>query len=185
MRIAVNIVVLVALGALLVAATSCSEEPTQTPIPTATATPTATPPPIATSVPSPTATMNPDDTVTSADPQPDPEPTRTVPADMIKTLAVIESVSIRVAESYPPQYFVDVAVGLPNACVEFYGYEEDRDGTTITVTVYNLEPSPSSQVACAEVYTTHEFVVALGTDFQSGETYTLNVNQTVTTFVAQ
>ena len=192
MRITMNIVALLAMGALLMTAVSCREEPTPTAPPTSTPTPTAQPTPtsrppdvIATSVPSPTATMSPDDTVSSADPQPSPEPTRAVPADMIKTLAVIESVSVRIAESYPPQYFVDVVSGLPNACVEFYGYEEDRDGATITITVYNLEPAPSQQIACAEIYTTHEFVVPLGSDFQPGETYTVRVNETTTTFVAE
>ena len=174
-RIPMNIAVLIAMGVLLLSAASCREEPTET----LTAQPTATPSPTTTS------TMSPDDTVSSTDPQPSPEPTLAVPDDMVKALAPIESVEIRVAESDPPQYFVDVVSGLPNACVEFYGYEEHRVGGDIATTVYNLEPAPNQQIACAEIYTMHEFVVSLGSDFQPGETYTLSVNSTTTTFVAE
>ncbi len=176
-----NIAVLIAMGVLLLSAAACREEPTATP----TAQPTATPVPTATSAPAPTSTMSPDDTVSSTDPQPSPEPTRAVPDDKIKSLAPIESVEIRVAESDPPQYFVDVVSGLQNACVEFYGYEEHRADSYVTITVYNLEPAPSQQIMCAEIYAIHEFVVSLGSDFQSGETYTLHVNSTTTTFDAQ
>ena len=185
LRIAMNIAALVAMGALLMSAMACREDSS---VVTPTSQPTATSRPadaIATSNPSPTATSNLDDTISSTDPQPSPEPTRAVPDGMIKTPAPIESVAISVAESDPPQYFVDVVSGLPNACVEFYGYEEHRAGSAITITVYNLEPAPNQQIACAEVYTMHEFVVPLGSDFQPGETYTLSVNDTITAFVAQ
>ena len=126
-----------------------------------------------------------DKTVSSSDPQPTPEPTRVVPADMVKVPAPIESVEIIVAESFPPQYFVHVISGLPNGCVEFYGYEESRSGNAITITVTNLEPAPSEQVACTAIYLTHELSVPLGTDFQPGETYTVKVNEVIETFVAE
>ena len=105
---------------------------------------------------------------------------------MVKVPAPIESVEIIVAESFPPQYFAHVISGMPNGCVEFYGYEEARDGNTITVTVTNLEPAPSNNtLACAAIYLTHETGVALGKDFEPGETYTVKVNDVVETFVAQ
>ena len=113
------------------------------------------------------------------------EPTRPVPAGMVKVLAPIESAVINVAESYPPQYFVHVVSGLPSGCVEFYGYEESRSGNTIKITVFNLEPAPTEPVACTADYRTHEFGVPLGTDFEPGETYTVTVNDVVTTFVAE
>ncbi len=184
MRIAMNIAALIAMGALLMSAASCREESTATPNSqrTATSRPADA---LATSGPSPTTTSSPDDTVSSTDPQPSPEPTRAVPDDMVKSLAPVESVEIRVAESYPPQYFVDVVSGLPNACVEFYGYEEYRAGSVTTITVYNLEPAPSQQIACAEIYGLHEFNVPLGSDFKPGETYTLSVNDTIKSFVAE
>ena len=114
-----------------------------------------------------------------------PQPTRPIPAGMVKVLAPIESVDINVAESYPPQYFAHVVSGLPNGCVEFYDYEETRSGNAITITVFNLEPAPSELIACAAIYRTHEFGVPLGTDFEPGETYTVTVNDVVKTFVAE
>ena len=134
----------------------------------------------------PPPTMNPDDTVSSADPPPPPEPTPIVSEGMVKVPAPIESVDIAVAESYPPQYFVHIVSGLPNGCVEFYGYEETRSGDTINITVTNLEPGPSSPaMACAAIYLTQETSVALGKDFEPGATYTVIVNDVTKTFDAQ
>ena len=103
----------------------------------------------------------------------------------MKVPAPIESVEIIVAESFPPQYFALVVSGLPNGCVEFYGYEEARSGHAITITVTNREPAPSEPVACTAIYLTHELSVPLGTDFQPGETYTVKVNDAIEEFVAQ
>ena len=126
-----------------------------------------------------------DDAVSSDDPLPTPEPTREVPDDMVQVPAPIDSVDIHVAESWPPQYFVEVVSGLPNACAEFHGYEESRSENSIVITVTNLAPAPSQQVACAEIYRTHRTSIPLGSDFRSGETYTVQVNDTTNTFVAQ
>ena len=137
-------------------------------------------------LPTPEPTASPQDkTVSGSDPSPTPEPTSIVPSDMVEVPAPIESVEIIIAESYPPQYFVHVVSGLPNGCVEFYGYEESRSGNAVTITVTNLEPAPSEPIACAAIYLTHETSVPLGTDFQPGETYTVKVNEAVETFVAQ
>ena len=131
-------------------------------------------------------TQSPDDTVSSADPTMPPEPTPVVSEGMVKVPAPIESVDIAVAESYPPQYFAHIVSGLPNGCVEFYGYEETRSGNAITITVFNLEPAPSNNtLACAAIYLTQETSVALGKDFESGKEYTVKVNEFVESFVAQ
>jgi hypothetical protein len=100
-------------------------------------------------------------------------------------LAPIESVDVRVAESFPPQYFLDVVSGLPGGCAQFDRYEVERSGTDITVTVWNLEPAPGSMVICTAIYGYVEHAIALGSDFVSGTTYTVHVNDTTTTFVAQ
>ena len=137
--------------------------------------------------PEPTATPTADNdkTVSSSDPLPTPEPTKAVPADMVEVPAPIESVEIIIAESFPPQYFAHVIYGMPNGCVEFYGYEESRSGNAIAITVTNLEPAPTAQVACAAVYLTGEVSVPLGSDFQKGDSYTVEVNGVIETFVAQ
>ena len=138
------------------------------------------------STPTRARTQSPDDTVSSADPTMPPEPTPIVSEGMVKVPAPIESVDIAVAESYPPQYFVHIVSGLPNGCVEFYGYEETRSGDTINITVTNLEPGPSSPaMACAAIYLTQETSVALGKDFEPGATYTVIVNDVTKTFDAQ
>ena len=126
-----------------------------------------------------------DETVSSADPVPTPEPPRETPPDMEEVPAPLESVEIHIAESWPPQYFVEVISGLPNGCAEFNGYEESRAGNTIVISVNNLMPAPSQQVACTEEYRTHRISIPLGEDFQSGETYTVQVNDVSETFVAQ
>ena len=127
--------------------------------------------------------IDPDQVVTSEDPIL-PEPDRPVPPDMVKVPAIIESAEIYVAESFPPQYFVHVVAGLLNACVEFYGYETTHDGNQIHVSVTNLEPAPTAEVACAQIYRTHEFGVALGTDFESGETISVTVNDLAVSLIA-
>jgi hypothetical protein len=98
--------------------------------------------------------------------------------------APIDSVDLRIAESFPPQYFLDVISGLPSGCATFDTYEVERADETITVTVWNLDATPEDG-ACTAIYGTVEHAIALGSNFQSGTTYTVNVNDVKTTFVAQ
>ena len=102
---------------------------------------------------------------------------------MVEVPAPIDSVDINIAESFPPQYFVHVQSGLPNACHKFNKYGVSRAGDTISITVTNLKPD--EPLMCAEVYQTVESNIALGSDFESGETYTVQVNDVTETFVAQ
>ena len=103
----------------------------------------------------------------------------------VEVMAPIYSVKINIAESFPPQYFVKVDSGLPAGCSEFYHQDESRSGNTVTITITNLSPAPVQQMPCAAVHGTHDFVIPLGTEFQSGETYTVHVNDTTETFEAQ
>lgn len=98
--------------------------------------------------------------------------------------APIDSVDVPIAESFPPQYFLDVVSGLPNGCAEFDSYDVERAGDTITIAVWNLDERPEDG-ACTAIYGMVEHAIALGTDFQSGATYTVHVNDVTTTFVAQ
>jgi hypothetical protein len=102
----------------------------------------------------------------------------------IEVLAPIESVEILILESFPPQYNLAVVSGLPNSCVSFGYYNMARDGDTIRVEVTNLEPA-EPDVACAEIYRTVQTVISLGSEFESGKTYTVIVNNMTETFVAQ
>ena len=87
-------------------------------------------------------------------------------------------------ESFPPQYSLAVASGLPNACVTFAGYRLERDGYTIQIEMTNWKPA-DPQIACAQVYGTVETRIALGSDFESGKMYTVVVNDVTETFLAQ
>ena len=112
-------------------------------------------------------------------------PTETSPLEptMIEVPAPIDGVNINIAESLPPQYFVVVSSGLPNACYEFNTYDIIRDGDTVRITVTNLKPD--QPLMCAEIYQSVESNIALGSDFDGGKTYTVHVNDVTETFVAQ
>ena len=115
-------------------------------------------------------------------PQPAPDDGLSEPAT-VAVLAPIDDLEIIIAESFPPQYFLRIVSGLPNACHKFNGYVVERAGKSIEVTVTNTMPAEVR--ACAEVYGMVETNVALGTDFESGESYTVSVNGVTESFEAQ
>ena len=117
--------------------------------------------------------------------EPTSQPTGPAPAEpvMVEVPAPIDDVRINIAESFPPQYFVLVQSGLPNACHEFDGYDVTQDGDTINIVVTNLKPE--GPMECAESYGTVESNIALGSGFEGGRTYTVHVNDVTETFVAQ
>ena len=115
----------------------------------------------------------------------DPTPTPTVEPAKVEVPAPIESVQVLIAESFPPQYFLEVVSGLPNGCVEFDRYDMSRSGTRVQVKVTNLAPAPGADVACTDNYRTVQHNIVLGTDFEPGTTYTAVVNGVTETFVAQ
>jgi hypothetical protein len=98
--------------------------------------------------------------------------------------APIESADIRIAESAPPQYFLDVTSGLPSGCAKFDRYEVAQSANTTTVTVWNLVETPDDG-ACTAIYGYVDHHIPLGANFQSGTTYTVHVNDVTKTFVAQ
>src|SRR5262245_59827327 len=54
----------------------------------------------------------------------------------VEVRAPIVRVSVRVAESSPPQYFADVTSGLPDGCTEFGRYAVHREASTVFVDVF-------------------------------------------------
>lgn len=103
-------------------------------------------------------------------------------ADATLAPAPIDAVDIRIAESFPRQYFVHIVSGLPNACIWFERYTVDRQDRTITIVVTNRLPV-DKDVFCAQIYGRVEHDIALGSNFGSGQTYTLRVNDVTRTFV--
>ena len=98
--------------------------------------------------------------------------------------APIDELDLLQRESFPVQYALRLVSGLPDGCHEFRGVEVERDDTEITVSVTNTRPD-DPDVACTQVYAQRESVVELGTDFTSGTTYTVKVNDKSLEFTAQ
>jgi|GEM_PF-213124 len=131
---------------------------------------------------------SPNDTVSSDDPTPTATPIgpRTSSLGVIVDVpAPIDSVTITIAESFPPQYFVKIVSGLPNGCTLYKGFEMDRNNEVITINVTNVVPEPGQLIACTEIYGSHEENINLGSGFEGGTTYTVVVNNVTETFVAQ
>jgi hypothetical protein len=97
--------------------------------------------------------------------------------------APIDGLDVRVMESSPPQYMLSVRAGLPSGCAKQDSHAVSRVGDTITVTVLNS--MPNGDPPCTMIYGSYELNINLGTDFRSGSTYTIHVNDKVTTFRAQ
>ena len=99
--------------------------------------------------------------------------------------ARIDSVEYTVAESWPPQYFVQVVSVQPDGCHKFDGYTVEREEQAIRIEVLNRVPANLDELACTLAISTTESNIPLGTDFESGETYTVTVNGVTQTFEAQ
>ena len=100
----------------------------------------------------------------------------------------IVSAEVAVLESAPPQYQLNVASRLPagSSCSQFDGYEIQRRETHEIEVVITHHQVSNQQAVCTRDYPLVETVVPLGSDFESGEKYTVRVNsETVTSFVAQ
>ena len=103
----------------------------------------------------------------------------------VQVIAPIESVEVLTLESAPPQYVVHIVSGLPSGCAAFEMAEmTGRDGNTISIKVTNTLPD-DPDIACTAIYGLHESNLNIGSDFVSGETYTVDVNGTTATFTAQ
>jgi hypothetical protein len=105
------------------------------------------------------------------------------PAERQTVAAPIDGLDIRVMESFPPQYMLNIRAGLPSGCAKQDSHAVTRVGDTITVTVLNS--MPAGDPPCTMIYGSYELNINLGTDFVSGSTYTVRVNDKATTFTAQ
>jgi hypothetical protein len=109
-------------------------------------------------------------------------PAPSLPAGRHAEPAPIDGLDIRVAESFPPQYFLNIKAGLPSGCAEKYTHSVTRSGDVITVEVLNSMPQ---NTICTAIYGMYELNIPLGSDFDSGKAYTVKVNDKTTTFTAQ
>ena len=156
---------------------------TATSAPTTPPTSTATPPPQAPAAsPTTPATSTPEPTVEPDTPIPSEPPFTVTPAPPSPSLpagrhaepAPIDELDVRIAESFPPQYFVYILAGLPSGCAEQYTHSFTRTDNAIEVEVLNSIPDGTP--LCTAIYGTYELNIALGSDFVSGQEYTVSVN---------
>ena len=98
-------------------------------------------------------------------------------------LAPIDRLEVRVLESSPPQYMLNVRAGLPSGCAEKNRHDAERVGEAIKVTVLNWMPTGSQP--CTMIYGSYELNINVGNDFRPGTTYSVTVNDKKTAFVAQ
>jgi len=102
--------------------------------------------------------------------------------DMEIDQAPIHAVHVNIAESYPPQVILWIKGGLKDSCTSVYEIKEKRIGNEIVVEITTQRPKGAS---CDTVYSFFERYVNIGTEFISGQTYTIKVNEYVTTFTMQ
>ena len=108
--------------------------------------------------------------------------TAAVPVE-VDVEAPIEDVTVHVLESDPVRYFLEIKAGVPNTCHTFDRTDVERSGREITVSVINRVAT--GEAVCAEVYRSAPHVVALGSAFEPGVTYTARVNGETLTFTAE
>ncbi len=96
--------------------------------------------------------------------------------------APIHEVRVAIAESYPPQVMVYIQGGLSDGCTEFHDLKTERSGNVVNITVTVQRPRDAM---CTQIYGYFEKNVNLGSDFVSGQTYTVRVNDRITTFVME
>lgn len=115
---------------------------------------------------------------------PQPVATATLAAGRTFRLAPIDGAEMVVRESAPTQYAVHVTSGLPSGCAEFADATATRTADEFTITVRNTVPS-DPEIACTQIYGTHETTIELGTAFVSGTHYLVRVNDRTVEFTAQ
>ena len=181
-------------------AQTAAPETTEVPAPIPTSVPTPdraqTVTPETTEIPAPIPTSAPTpDRVQTATPEttevpapiptsaPTPERAQTATPEATEVPAPIDGVELNIAESDPPQYFLEVTSGLPDACHTFERIETQRAGTEITVTVINRVLT--GDIACAQVYETESSTMFLGSEFEADVTYTVRVNDWETSFTTE
>ncbi len=95
--------------------------------------------------------------------------------------APIHEVEVNIMKSNPPQIGIYIKGGLPDGCTVFHDAVVTREGNTVSISVTTKRPKSEQ---CIALYSYFEEYLNLGSDFTSGATYTLKVNDYTTTFVA-
>ena len=105
------------------------------------------------------------------------------PSDRQAVPAPIDGLDVRVLESNRTQYVLSVRAGLPSGCAEKNRHELSRSAEAVIVTVLNW--MPTGNPPCTAIYGSYELSINLGSDFRTGTTYQVSVNDKKTSFVAR
>ena len=100
----------------------------------------------------------------------------------------IESAEVGVSEGGPPLYELRVVSGMSkgSSCSQFNGYEIRRRGTNRMEVLITHHEVSDPLVVCTADYPVVETTVPLGSDFEAGTEYKVDVNsETVASFVAR
>ncbi|NQW17975.1 MAG: hypothetical protein HQ478_10875 [Chloroflexi bacterium] len=98
--------------------------------------------------------------------------------------APVELVEVMILESFPPQYVVNVTIGLPSGCHEFNSFQVKRDERIVSIQILNQTPAEPS--ICTLIYGLHELSVPLEGPFEAGVEFDVLVNgESQGTFVGQ
>jgi hypothetical protein len=100
--------------------------------------------------------------------------------DIEISMAPIHEVDVLFMESYPVQVGVHIKGGLRDGCTTFHDAVVTREENFVNIEVTVQRPNDA---ICTQVYSFFEENLNLGSDFASGTTYTLIVNDYTTTFV--
>lgn len=112
---------------------------------------------------------------------PDSGPEATpVPADenSFKSYHQIESVDVLLMESAPPQVNLWVQGYQPDGCEFPVEVTQQRQGNTVVVEIFRIMPLAA---ACPMMIVDYEDIIKLDGTFETGQTYTIRVNDYETT----
>jgi len=99
--------------------------------------------------------------------------------DFVVKPAPIVSASVRIAESFPPQVFVEIRGVLTDGCTTLKETNVQRQGNVIDITVTTQRPKDA---ICIQIISYFDVAVPLGSDFAAGQEYTLRINGQVQQF---
>lgn len=97
-------------------------------------------------------------------------------------LAPIHEVDVYFMESFPVQVGVHIKGGLKDGCTTFHDTVVTRSDNSVKIEVTTQRPRDAM---CTQVYSYFEENLNIGSEFSTGTTYTLIVNDYTTTFVYQ
>lgn len=99
--------------------------------------------------------------------------------DVMRQPIMVEEVNVLMTKSLPPQVRLVVTGMIQDGCDFPVQMTETQDGNTITVTLFRELPMDAM---CPMMIASYDETLALSTPIESGQTYTVIVNDVTVTF---